>query len=68
MKEDQSAQDEGYPNIGDFSPSKGLLIEQVPNGGWVVRVNPESNTVIPDIIGAYSTANDMLSALSKVIT
>jgi hypothetical protein len=54
-------------NIGVFKTDQPIMIEPYPNGGWVVTQRDENPSIQPVRLGAYSTAEDMLSALSDAL-
>lgn len=53
--------------MGVFKNDEPLMIESYPNGGWVITQRGESPGVMPNPIGAYSSAKDMLDALNHVL-
>lgn len=54
-------------NIGEFKPADGITLVEAPNGGWVVSTRSLHLGESPQVIGAYSCANDMLRALSNAL-
>lgn len=51
-----------HPNIGAFSTQRPLILRQAENGGWIVRQEDREQ-----ILGAFSTARDMINVLSEVL-
>lgn len=52
--------------IGVFSHSAILKLVRAKNGGWIVYAD-NGGGMAPDTIGAYSTAKDMIDALSEAL-
>jgi hypothetical protein len=55
-----------YPQIGVFKTDAPIVLEMAPNGGWVVSQGDDPRC-IPNRIGAYSSAEHMLDALSSAL-
>lgn len=54
------------PKIGAFRSDQSLTIRPAPNGGWVVYgVNRTGELNV--MLGAYGSANELLSALSQAL-
>jgi len=54
-------------SIGKIETDEPLILEQAPNGGWVVLQNSKDMRAAPPMIGAYSSAQDMIKALSVAL-
>lgn len=52
-----------WPVIGDIMPDDRLLLDPAPNGGWTVSVVATNQAIMPKVIGAYSSAQDLINAL-----
>lgn len=52
-----------WPIIGVIGPDDSLILEPAPNGGWTVSSGVRQNMYVPKVIGAYTTAGDMIGAL-----
>lgn len=52
--------------IGVFNTEKPLILVRAANGGWVVYSGSEYGPS-DGMIGAYSSAKDMISALSEAL-
>lgn len=55
-----------FPKIGAFTKNKPISLRATPNGGWIVS-QQSSEREYPVEIGAYSTAAEMLEALSSAL-
>jgi hypothetical protein len=44
-----------------------LILEPWPNGGWTITIKGSPHTLC-DQVGAYSNVNDMLVALTDMLT
>lgn len=55
-----------HPKIGVFNTSAPLILEMAPNGGWIVSQSTDARCHAATI-GAYSSAEDMLRALSAAL-
>ncbi|GGF73601.1 hypothetical protein SAMN05216376_111130 [Mameliella alba] len=51
------------PFLAPFSGSKPLILEPMPNGGWVVSQQERDYGRQPAGLGAFSSTGDMLDAL-----
>ena len=56
------------PKIGTFNPQNGLELLAAANGGWVVFARHTDRGIMPEMLGAYSNASDMIKALSETLT
>jgi hypothetical protein len=56
-----------FPEIAAFSTNEPIMIEMAPNGGWTVSQCSASGVIVPKTLGAYSSADDMLNALSNAL-
>ncbi len=54
--------------IGTFNPQNGLELQPAANGGWVVFAKHIDRGIMPEMLGAYSNASDMIGALSEALT
>ena len=52
-----------YPDIGEFETELPLVLNPMPNGGWVVSQDVREIGVMGKDLGAYSNAEDMLKVL-----
>jgi hypothetical protein len=55
------------PKIGPFNPQNGLELQPAANGGWVVFAKHTERGIMPEMLGAYSNASDMIGALSEAL-
>ena len=55
-----------FPQIGVFTTNLPIVLEMAPNGGWVVSQGDDPRCKTAPI-GAYSSAEDMLDALSSAL-
>lgn len=56
------------PFIPPFKPEDGLIITKVENGGWTVTVARSDRQCITTIIAAFSSAEDLVTALTNALT
>lgn len=56
-----------YPAIGGFEPRHGILIREVENGGWIALRADTPPGGEGSVIGAFSSAEELLTALSLVL-
>lgn len=57
----------GYPQIGAFKLDEPLVLIPAPNGGWIVEQRDSDPGCRSVLLGAYSSASDMLSVLSGAL-
>ena len=55
-----------FPAIDVFATDAPLVLEMAPNGGWIVS-QVSGRGIEPKKLGAYSSAQDMLDALSDAL-
>ena len=49
--------------IGTFSTKSDLILTPAPNGGWIISEKSDLGGVEPKVLGAFSTASEMLRSL-----
>lgn len=54
--------------IGKFNPGKELILKRAPNGGYIVSAHNGELGIMPDVIGAYGSAEEMIAALEVALT
>lgn len=62
--EDKTMQNQ--PKIGDFTTDAPLVLRATPNGGWLVSQQVWCADC-PTMLGAYSTVEEMLDALTSAL-
>lgn len=55
------------PTVAPFPREKALFIQPAPNGGFIVHLRPYRDYEMSEILGAYTTAAEMLVALSDAL-
>lgn len=55
-----------FPRIAVFNTDAPIILEMAPNGGWIITQQADSRCV-PNRLGAYSSAEDMLGALAEAL-
>lgn len=58
---------EQTPSIAPFTHTENLILHPFPNGGWVVTQEGPISGDRDARLGAYSSAEDMLKALSDAL-
>ena len=58
--------DNTFPAIAPFNTDAPITLEMAPNGGWIATQQADSRCV-PNRLGAYSSAEDMLRALAGAL-
>ncbi len=52
-----------------FDPLEGpLKLHKFPNGGWIITQGSTYMRMCPKELGAYSSAQEMIAALSCIVT
>ncbi len=51
------------PYLAPFSSSVGLRIIPAPNGGYIVYAGSSDHGIVPEMLGAFGCAADMIEAL-----
>ena len=54
---------EGRPYIAPVFDTESLILQPMPNGGWVVQARDHSSRDMARNLGAFSNTEDMLQAL-----
>ena len=55
--------------IATFTLQDVLCLEQAPNGGWTIQARSSTHGMgeMPRMLGAYSSAEDLIDALSGAL-
>jgi hypothetical protein len=56
------------PAIGSFQISDNLMLKRAANGGWMVRTVSSHPAYEGEVVGAYTSADEMLDALRTALT
>ena len=57
-----------FNGVAPFRLNQRLILAPFPNGGWVILQEGHFPGTPEDKLGAYSSANDMLTALGNALT
>lgn len=59
--------DDEKPTIGPFKTTDKLVLRAAPNGGWIVAAHNGHPEYQDEVIGAYGSASEMISALHTAL-
>lgn len=55
------------PTIGQFSKTEDIVLSPVVNGGWIIYRRASAPGDLPEAIGAYGSAAEMICALAGAL-